>query len=71
MKSFSSYAMLALPQQGSNQYGTMQSQWFISRGFESGFVGKKASALFHAPRRHIRISVTRLFVGQKCDFVPL
>lgn len=40
------YAMFALPQQRSNQYGTKKSQWFISRSFELGFVGKKASALF-------------------------
>lgn len=45
--------MLALPQQGSNQYGTVQSQWFISRGVELSFVGKEASASFQAPRRHI------------------
>lgn len=51
MKYFSSYAMLALPQQRSNQYGTKQSQWFISRGFELGFVGKKASALLQTPGR--------------------
>lgn len=38
--------MLALPQQGSNQYGTVQSQWFISRGFELGFVAKKHQPCF-------------------------